>query len=261
MSVSVGSIYPTKRDGNVQVIARVDRKHVRVRFIEHPFETDVRLDSLRNGHVKNYMRPVVCGVGFVGSGPWPTSVGGQTTTTYKTWNGMLTRCYAPRHENHIRNWSDVTVHPEWINFQNFATWYEERLDKHGPVDFKWELDKDMLVPGNRQYGPSVCCLLPQPINGLFNDHGLKRGNLPLGITKMRKQYQARVNAFGVCRELGCYSNLADAQRAYWSEKFRVIQETTIRYWQYLPEPLAWRLLTFDWPDAHAYYGDDAAIRL
>lgn len=63
------------------------------------------------------------------------------------------------------------------------------------------------------------------------------------------------------RDMRTYPTVADAQRAYWSEKFRVIQETTIRYWQYLPEPLAWRLLTFDWPDAHAYYGDDAAIRL
>lgn len=257
----IGQIFPTKRDGDVCIINIADKNHYTVMFLENIYVTNVRVDILFSGHIKNYMKPVVYGIGYVGDGPWMTSINRKTTKTYKTWNDILQRCYAPRHENHKFNWSDVTVHSDWLNFQNFAPWYEEQFNKHGKVNFKWEVDKDLLFPGNRQYGPNVCCLIPQAINGLLNDVKRARGNLPLGVTKTRNQYQARVNVFGKCHELGCYHTIAEAQLAYWSAKFKAIRDTAIQYWQYLPEPLAYRLLTFGWDDAIAYYGDDAVIRL
>jgi hypothetical protein len=255
----IGQIFPTKRDGDVFVMGIEDKHHYQIIFIEHPYKTTVRADTLFSGHIRNYMRPVVSGKGYIGDGPWITSVKGKLTKTYKVWNDILQRCYAPRHENHVRNWADVTVHDEWLNFQNFAPWYEKHIDSFGPVNFKWELDKDLLFPRNRQYGPDVCCVLPQHINSLFNDSRHTRGELPLGVTRTRNHFQARVSVFGKCQDCGHYKTIREARIAYWNAKFKSIQSAAIQYWNYLPEPLAFRLLNFDWPDAVAYYGDDARL--
>lgn len=46
-------------------------------------------------------------------------------------------------------------------FSNFAEWF----DKHHVEG--WELDKDILVSGNRTYSPETCCFVPHEINVLF----------------------------------------------------------------------------------------------
>lgn len=199
-------------------------------------------------------------IGYVSKGIYSTY---KNHHEYTVWKNMLNRVYNPKSSRDMRTYSGVTVNPIWYNFQNFASWYTNETKLFSNVDFTWHLDKDLLFPGNRIYSPDFCCLVPHPINELLNSANLKRGNLPLGVTltKNRKSYAAQCNSqFGHKKWIGTYPTVADAQRAYWSAKFQVIQSAAIRYWQYLPEPLAWRLLTFDWSDAHAYYGDDAIIR-
>ena len=50
---------------------------------------------------------------------------------------------------------------------------------------KWkgmELDKDILVKGNRVYSPDTCCFIPMAINVLFSPGRKKKNNLPQGVT-------------------------------------------------------------------------------
>ena len=58
----------------------------------------------------------------------------------------------------------VTVAPEWLGYgtgdQAFCDW-AVRQPGWGKG---WHLDKDLLVPGNRIYGPQTCCFIPREVN-------------------------------------------------------------------------------------------------
>lgn len=259
--VKVGAIFPTNNDGDILVLEVVDSFHVRIVFLEYPYERWVQSGNIILGGIRNPIRPNVCGVGFLGVGSHRAKINYVPNPTHQTWHDMLKRVYTPKNEDAARVYAGTSVHPHWHNFQNFAPWYHDRIDPFGSVDFTWELDKDLLVPGNRQYGPETCCLVPQHVNALFTDHAIARGNLPIGVHERNGYYRAKVNYLGKNIDLGTHSTIAEAQLAYWSAKFKAIRDTAIQYWQYLPEPLAYRLLTFGWDDAIAYYGDDAVIRL
>lgn len=258
--IKVGQILPT-RDGDVFVLEIKDAFNIRIVFLDYPFEKVVRSGNLLAGGVRNPMRPNVCGVGFLGVGPHVAKQAYIPNPVHQVWHDMLKRTYTPRTEQESRAYAGTYVHSHWHNFQNFAEWYQEQIKDFGPVDFRWHLDKDILQPGNREYGPRFCKVIPQPVNELFTDHAFARGKYPLGVSKYVSNYQANISEHGKNRRIGSYSTIAEAQLAYWSEKFCVIQETAIRYWQYLPEPLAMRLIKFGWDDALAYYGDDAVIWL
>jgi hypothetical protein len=51
---------------------------------------------------------------------------------------------------------------EWHNFQNFAEWFCKNYCD-ASMD-KWQLDKDIIVPGNRVYSPETCCFVPNAVN-------------------------------------------------------------------------------------------------
>ena len=61
-----------------------------------------------------------------------------------------------------RNYEDVTLSHDWQRFTGFFYWMvgQEHCDLH--------LDKDILVPGNRMYGPQVCVLVPGYVNNIVS---------------------------------------------------------------------------------------------
>lgn len=97
---------------------------------------------------------------------------------YRKWYDMLKRCYSSKHQKRNPTYIGCSVCPEWLYFSKFRLWMENQ---------KWkgmELDKDLLVKGNRVYGPDTCCFIPKAINGLFGSGGKKKINshLPEGVT-------------------------------------------------------------------------------
>jgi len=97
---------------------------------------------------------------------------------YDKWYAMLKRCYSPLWHKQYPTYIGCSVCPEWRYFSKFRLWMENQ---------KWEgmeLDKDILIKGNRVYGPDTCCFIPQAINYLFGSGGKKKINLdfPEGVT-------------------------------------------------------------------------------
>jgi len=96
---------------------------------------------------------------------------------YDRWKQMLRRCYAPELHKKHPCYIGCSVTPEWRYFSKFRLWMESQ---------KWEgmqLDKDLLVKGNKVYGPDTCCFLPQAINTLFKCTKNKKAkkNLPNNV--------------------------------------------------------------------------------
>jgi hypothetical protein len=258
--LEVGKYYDT-HDGVVQVIEMINSYEIKIRFVYPEWTTTVGAGDLRRGQVRNYLKPSVGGVGYIGEGPPVTKDDPMMFLAYNTWRGMIKRCYDPTDKFHIHNYKEVKVDEFWHNFRNFAIWYIAALSKLPPVDFTWQLDKDFLFPGNKIYGPDKCCLIPQTINALFADCERSRGKYPLGIIKVGSKYRASCRHPSKPRYIGMYSTILEAQLAYWHTKFDAIHQTTILHWNHLPEPLAMRLIHFGWKEANDYFGDDVLLRL
>jgi hypothetical protein len=255
--IKIGNIFPTNKCGMIEILEVNDWKNVKIKFLDTGWETTVYAGNILTKEVRDPTKALVHGVGYQGVGKHMTSDDkGKMTPAYATWNGMLKRCYKPRSIYNIINYEDVTVCSEWFNFQNFADWYETNLPNVKLVGSRWEIDKDLLIPRNKVYGPDRCCIIPNAINSLFLFQNKISKLLPLGVRHNGYSYVA----YEGHSYIGSFKTVTEAQLAYWSVKFEAIRSAAIHYWQYLPEPLAWRLLTFDWADAHAYYGDDAIIR-
>ena len=133
---------------------------------------------------------------------------------YVTWVCMLKRCYSEEHQKRFPTYVGCTVTEEWKTFSNFKAWMETQ---------SWEgmeLDKDLLVNGNKEYSPSACVFIPRVLNGFMTDHGTARGDLPIGVSLIAGKYQARCrNPFTKKQEyLGLFSCPQEAHLAWKAKK-------------------------------------------
>ena len=105
---------------------------------------------------------------------------------YRTWRSMLERCYSKKFHAKYPTYVGCSVVPEWHRFSTFRQWMEEQ---------PWEgnqLDKDILIPGNKVYGPETCVFVSRQLNTFLIDSGATRGAWPLGVywNKQCEKFQA-----------------------------------------------------------------------
>jgi len=127
---------------------------------------------------------------------------------YTTWYHMLERCYSDKFHEKRPTYIDCTVVEEWHIFSIFKEWMEKQ---------DWEgkyLDKDILVEGNKIYSPDTCIFVTNQINNLFNNHASARGACPQGVSKFKHRYKAQINKYSEGVFIGCFDDVADAERAY-----------------------------------------------
>ena len=108
---------------------------------------------------------------------------------YRAWYSMLQRAYDKKLHDRQQTYSDVTVCKEWHSFSAFRAWWLASY-REG-----WQLDKDLLVVGNKEYGPDVCVYIPSRLNNFTADCGASRGELPIGVSLCKKtgKYQSQCN--------------------------------------------------------------------
>ncbi|MBL4951074.1 hypothetical protein JK635_02315 [Neobacillus sp. YIM B02564] len=137
---------------------------------------------------------------------------------------MLERCYSNYSSKRYPTYEKCSVTDEWLNYQNFAAWYDENYYE---VDGeKMELDKDILIKGNKVYSPDACVFVPKRINLLFVKKNASRGDLPIGVVwyKRDKNYQADgKDEYGNTVHLGRYDTVEKAFEAY-----KIFKENTIK---------------------------------
>lgn len=121
------------------------------------------------------------------------------------WKCLLKRCY---HKSKLPSYSDAVVCEEWLRFTSFKAWME-RQDWEGK-----ELDKDLLLKGNKVYAPEFCIFIPQSLNTFMTD---EKANNTSGLTgasfhKEVGAWQASCNNpfSGKIEYLGCYSSAEEA---------------------------------------------------
>lgn len=187
-------------------------------------------DNLCRGGVSNPMLPKLYGKGFLGSGKYSTTVNKRE---YELWSGILERCYSSDYKRKQPTYKTVTVCDEWLNFQNFAAWCEtqEFFNSKDEKGKPYQLDKDILVRGNKLYSPETCCFVPSEVNKLLTLRGLDRGDLPIGVCRQKgtDKFLSQCNYFGRRKHLGVFKTPEEAFIKYKTFKELYIKEVAEKW--------------------------------
>lgn len=214
--ISVGDKFETNECGSCVVLEYKDAKNILVIFEDDLsyYETWCTSSNLKLGEVRNPFYPNIHGIGFVGVGKYSQT---GYTRIYSCWNSMIQRCYSELHLIKRPRYKNCFVDERWGNFQNFA---EDYLQMTG-WDLDWQLDKDILIKGNKKYNKSTCCLVPSQINNLIRGHSKLSEELPIGVefsVSKTHPYKARVSINGVQIDLNNFKTPELAFKAY--KKFK-----------------------------------------
>lgn len=154
---------------------------------------------------------------------------------YIVWTGMMKRCYSTTFKNKHLTYSECSTSKEWLSFSKFKSWMIKQDWKEK------ELDKDILIQGNKLYSPETCLFVSKQINTLLRERKANRGCLPIGVTKVNKTYVSRCNKNGIKIYLGSFSTSEEAYNTYKKYKLSLIKEIALTQ----DEPIRSALLKFE----------------
>lgn len=224
----VGDRFKNNRGTWATVVDYKHSKAVTVRFEDaYQYEGVFSTTDIKKGKFRNPYDRTAYGVGFVGVGPEPVKIDGENNPTYNLWRGMFERCYTPIRRLAVSSYNDCTVNPIWHCFQDFAVWAKNQIGFD--LDCR-NLDKDILVKNNREYGPDTCCFVPAPVNMLFVRASARRGECPVGVYLAKgKYYSARCKDGNKEVHLGYYKTPQEAFLVYKDYKESVIKNIAEKY--------------------------------
>lgn len=199
------------------------------------YTVKARCRNFLRGSLCNPYDKSICGIGYIGEGNIKTWSNGKATKEYQVWKNMIQRCYGAEKNKNKKAYIDCTVADEWLCFMAFAKWYQENY--YEIKGFRTELDKDILVKGNRAYSPETCLLVPKLINQLFIKQNSIKKDLPIGVVFKDKKYRARctkeMDKKGMTH-LGYFKTPEEAFQAYKIEKERIIKQVADEYKNQIP---------------------------
>lgn len=201
----------------------------------------VTYQKFKDGGVKCPYERSVYGVGYFGNGEYKAWENGKNTRIYNTWYDMLKRCYDKEYHKKQPTYKNCTVCDEWLNFQNFARWYEENYyEIEGEVMC---LDKDILFKSNKIYSPETCVIVPQAINKLFTKRQNDRGDSAIGTSPVDGKYMVRCHMINPKtgkskrKYLGIYDTQEKAFKIYKYYKEKNIKIVADYFREQIPDKL------------------------
>ena len=141
---------------------------------------------------------------------------------YRTWADMLKRCYSAKFQERDPTYKGCTVADDWLTFSEFKAWMEKQ-------NFEGlQLDKDILIKGNKVYSSATCIFVTEVVNNFVTDRGAARGEWLIGVSwdKRTGKFQARCcNPFTRKREnLGSFTSEEAAHNAWRKRKQELAHE-------------------------------------
>tara|TARA_R100000951_G_scaffold62227_1_gene52224 strand:+ start:6100 stop:6711 length:612 start_codon:yes stop_codon:yes gene_type:complete len=168
-------------------------------------------------------------------------VNGKTISCpyYVKWSSMLNRCYYDKENARHPSYIGCTVTKDWLTFSKFKSWMKSQ---------KWQglqLDKDLLVQGNRVYSPETCLFVTSAINTLLLDRKDDRGKYPQGVSfkRLNNKFVAQISINGTRKHLGLFPTLEEASEEYKTAKYALIKQLALQQ----ADPLKSALLAYKIP--------------
>ncbi len=134
----------------------------------------------------------------------------KSNAAYSIWNGIYMRCYK---QNDV--YEGAFMCDLWrYNKDSFAEWWSaEYYECDGE---SMAVDKDLLFPGNKEYAPDKCCIIPQKLNTMLSNCKKHRSiwrnartDLPLGV-----RYDSKMNMY--YGEIKPYGHDEVIRLSYWN---------------------------------------------
>lgn len=141
---------------------------------------------------------------------------------YRVWQSMLRRCYSIETQRRNPTYAGCTVSREWLKFSNFRAWMDKQ-DWEGK-----QLDKDILIEGNKVYSAEACVFVSGMVNNFTLDSGAARGEWLIGVNWDRgtSKFRSRCcNPFTKKSEhLGLFACELEAHKAWLKRKLELAEE-------------------------------------
>lgn len=224
----------------MRIIEYIDSNNIIIEFQDkYKFRKKTQYVNFRTGRVKNPYDTIVFGVACLGSGKYGSWKDERNSKgTYKAWINMLQRCYVDMRGKYASYYGIVKVCEEWLNFQNFAEWYESNY--YDIPNERLHIDKDIKSSGCKLYSPDTCILIPQSINEVIRDNYRKTmdSDLPATIRRCNKGYRVKFRS----ENLGEYNTVDECLEKYNEKKINYIKELVEGYGDLLPKEVAETLL-------------------
>jgi len=223
ISNKTGEKHITKEGYEIEIIEYFNYCNCTIRFKNGIVLKNKRYANILSGKIKNPYHPSIFGIGCIGEGKHDS-----LSKPYKTWFSMMQRCYSKQAHKKYPSYGGNVVIEKWNYFQNFAKWYEENWKPW--MDNKWQLDKDILISGNKVYSPETCCFVPQDINKLFTKSNSSRGEYPIGVNLNKNgRFNARLRRDNKEKHLGYFDTIDKAFEMYKTAKEEHIKEVADKW--------------------------------
>ena len=219
----VGKVCKSTSSGNFKVVKYSNNANVEIQFLKTGYEMVTRLDCIKSGLIKDPYSPSVYGIGIVGT-KYPVSVNSVQTKEYELWNGMLERCYSDKLKKRRPTYRGCKVSDNFKSYEYFYEWCNKQV---GFNNEGWQLDKDLLIKGNKVYSESTCVFIPQEINKVLIKRENMRGEHLIGVcwSKTNKAFVAQVGKNkGKRGHLGFFNTEIEAFNAYKKAKEAFVKE-------------------------------------
>lgn len=175
------------------------------------------------------MSKLVYGVGTSGKGEFITGYVGvcgkwKQSKEYRLWQHMLERGYSEKYHRLKPTYAGCIVSKEFKNFQYFAEWCQAQI---GFGLDGYQLDKDILMKGNKEYNEVSCVFVPRKLNMFLVRCEATRGKYPIGVCYdiNNRNYKASCQH----KHIGCFSTPEEAFQAYKLFKEALAKELAIEY--------------------------------
>lgn len=205
----IGEIVSTDLYGDVEIIEYFKNINCTVKFLEDStILYNIQYRNIKT-KLKNPNKPKFFGLGFFGIGKYDAK---EYNMYYDKWRHMFDRCYNEKIQKLKPTYVGCSVDEQWHNFQNFAAWMDENYKPS--LMLWWEIDKDILISGNKIYSPETCCLVPSEINNLFRMPFLGDNGLPRGVSKKGSKFCSRIFFENERIYLGTFDTIDEASSYY-----------------------------------------------
>ena len=219
--------FKTNNCGDCTIVEYKGANKIIVRFEDTGFTTTTALNALQRGEVMDRLKPSYFGVGIIGE----NHVTGDSM--YNTWVCMLTRCYGAIQHKEGSSYKGCNMSEYFLYYPNFKEWCLNQVgfcavDDKGKI---FQLDKDILVEGNKVYGEDTCCFVPAEINGLQLTLKNNRVLLPKGVhyDKKNDKYIAQIGGRNSYSFLGRFTTPEEAFCAYKKAKENYVKEVANKW--------------------------------
>lgn len=219
----------------MKIIEYRDCRNIKVLFPEYNWIIDnIIYSNFKSGNIKCPYEPRTYKHGYIGEGKYKPK---EIYKCYRVWSSMLMRCYDNKVHEKEFTYKDCEVCEEWLNFQNFAEWYEKNY--YEIPNEKMQLDKDILIKGNKLYSPETCVFVNHEINSLFTKSNKARGKYPIGVRycKRDKKFTAYVTINKKEKSVAYCDDPIQAFNCYKQAKENYIKEVADKYKQWIPNKL------------------------